>query len=115
MSDPKSQSEFADKLTDYVISAVDSARERAVDPLLALARVMVYGLLAGIVALSASITLAILLVRLFHIYLGNIPGVTEEVWVAHLVTGLVFLIIGMVFWRLRRTPDTKLSSTHDSH
>jgi len=94
---PSQRSEdIAVKVADTVDNFVGAIRDRATEPVLVAVRAVVYGLLAAVLGLAAMVLLTIAIVRFVDAYL---PG---EVWSAHLLTGGVFTIAGLVCWRLRR-------------
>ncbi len=80
---------------DTVVDVVGSVRERVIEPLLKIARVVVYGLLISVAALVALVLLLIALVRMLDSYL---PG---EVWSAYLLLGGLFTIGGVFCWSQR--------------
>lgn len=110
----KRQDEIAQQVTDFIVDFIDKARERAVDPLIHLARVIVYGILATLIGITAVVTFAIVFVRFIQTYLGNIPGVTDKVWLAHLVVGIVFFLAGLIIWTKRhpRLEELTVSKQH---
>lgn len=83
---------------DAVVDLVGTVRDRTVEPLLKLARAVVYGLLILIVALTAAVLLIIVGIRVLDVYL---PG---EVWSAYLLLGSVFTVAGLVCWSRRKSP-----------
>jgi hypothetical protein len=74
----------------------DNATYRAITVI----RAVVYGLLAAIVGVMLVVLLAVMLVRL----LFQIPG--HRPWVAHGLTGLLFVAAGLVLMRKRRAPTS---------
>jgi len=72
---------------------VDSVRSNTSDRLVSVARLVVLGLLAGIMGTAALVLTAIGLVRLLDVYL---PG---GVWVPDLVIGGIFTLGGLFLWR----------------
>ena len=82
---------------DTVERLVDSIRNKSTVPLTTAARGLVYGLLAAFAGLTALVLLAILLVRAVDLATGD-----ENVWIAHIAVGTLFLLIGVWLWRKRR-------------
>ncbi len=74
---------------------VTSVRDRTTAPILTIARGIVYALVAGTLILASFILLVVCLIRLLNNYL---PG---DVWVAYLVLGGVFVLIGLFLWTKR--------------
>ena len=56
-----------------------------------------YGTLAAIVGVAALVLLAIVFVRVLNL----LPG---DVWVAYLITGVLFSLAGYLLWRKRTAP-----------
>jgi hypothetical protein len=90
--------------TDWTVQAADtieglvtSVRNKTTVPLTTVARGVVYGILAAFAGGTALVVLAIALVRLVDVLTG-----AGNVWIAHLITGTVFTLIGVLCWRLRR-------------
>ena len=87
--------DWAAQTADTIERVVGSVRGKTTEPLERIARILVYGLVASILGVAALVFLAILLVRVLDI---AIPG---HVWSAHLVTGGIFLLAGLLLWRKR--------------
>jgi hypothetical protein len=101
------QGDWVTQATEAIEGAIDSIRDKAVVPLRTVARAIVYGLLAAIVGLAALVVFAIAFVRMLNIYLGNIPGAPDGVWLADLVAGAIFVILGVFFWTKSRKTANK--------
>ncbi len=100
------QDDLAASVTATIVKWIDTAREKAVEPILFVVRAVVYGLLGAIVGTATLVMLAIVFVRLLDIYLDNIPGVPENVWFAHLIVGALFFIVGLVLWAQRHARES---------
>jgi hypothetical protein len=87
--------DWAAQTAETIEQAVGKVRAKTTEPLERVGRVLVYGLVAAILGLAALVLLAVLLVRALDIL---IPG---EVWSAHLVTGGIFTLAGLLIWRKR--------------
>ncbi len=74
---------------------VTTVRDRTTKPALTAARAVVYALVGGTLIMASLLLLVVCLIRLLNNYL---PG---DVWVAYLVLGSVFVIIGLVLWTQR--------------
>jgi hypothetical protein len=88
--------------TDWTVQAADtieglvtSIRNKTTVPLTTVARGIVFGILAAFAGGAAMVLFAILAVRVLNL----LPG---DVWVAHLITGMVFTLIGVFAWSKRR-------------
>ena len=87
--------DWAAQTADTIERVVGSVRGKTTEPLERVARIVVYGLVATILGVAALVFLSILLVRVLDI---AIPG---DVWSAHVVTGGIFLLAGLLLWRKR--------------
>lgn len=93
--------DWVTEATDHIERLVDGVRDKAVVPLTTIARAIVYGLFASILGVVGLVLVAVLVVRLLDVYLDNIPGAPENVWLAHLVAGSIFVIAGLLLWQQR--------------
>jgi hypothetical protein len=91
--------DWTGQVMDTVDGVVDFARERAVEPVQAVGRGIVYGLLAAFFFATAATLLAIGAFRAIVVYL---PG--EEAWVAHSIVGGILTAGGVFSWTKRRPP-----------
>ena len=88
-------SDWTTDAADAIVRAVTTVRERTVTPVRSGTRVVVYGLIAALVALPALILAVIGLFRgLVLIYQGY-------VWAAWLTLGGIFVIAGLFLWTKR--------------
>ncbi|MDQ3461760.1 MAG: hypothetical protein M3471_01795 [Actinomycetota bacterium] len=94
--------DWAAETADAVERLVGSVRAKTSGPLEALARILVYGLVALIVGLAAAVLAAVALVRALDLAL---PG---EVWAAHGLTGGIFVVSGLFLWRKRTVKTVKV-------
>jgi len=100
-SEPVDQRDWVDEASDTIEGFIDKIRDTAVVPLSTAVRGIVYGLLIVILGFAALVLFAILAVRILDIYLDNIPGFPEDVWVAHFLVGAIFMAIGAFCWSKR--------------
>lgn len=104
-STPPSGSDWPAQATDAIVGLVDSVKDKVNGPATSIARGVVYGTLATLVGTAALVLFLVLLVRGFDIGaqvlldVANIERAGRSTWIAHLVTGLVFLIPGAMLWR----------------
>ena len=95
---PTPEPDLAAQATDVVVNLVDQVRSRTTRPALLVARGVVYGLLAGALAIVALVLVIAGLVRLVNVYL---PG---DVWAAHLLVGSILSLAGLFLWAKRKSP-----------
>jgi hypothetical protein len=87
---------------DTIDRVVTTIRSKTADPLVGIARWVVFGLLAAIVGVMALILLAIGAVRALVVY---VPFGDNRVWAAHLIVGGIFVIAGLLLFRKARARD----------
>jgi len=80
---------------DHVIEVV---RSNTTDRLLRIARLLVFGLIAGVVGLMALVLLIIAAIRLLDVVLPR------GVWLPDVVLGAIFLGFGLFLWSKRTAP-----------
>ena len=73
---------------DTVERLVGGLRDKTAVPLTTIARALVYGLLAAVMAIATAVLVVIGVLRAVDVYL---PG---EVWSAHLLVGGIFTLLG---------------------
>ena len=83
--------------TDQFIGLIDNVKTKTTGPLLKVARAVVYGIVAAVMAVAILLLVVIGLVRLVNVLL---PG---DVWAAYLLLGVLFVLGGLFAWS-RRTP-----------
>jgi hypothetical protein len=83
------QGDWITHLVDSIERYVTLARERTTRPLILLARALVFGLMTAILAMTAAVLAAIMVVRIIENYL---PG---GVWKSHFITGALFTGAGL--------------------
>jgi hypothetical protein len=96
MSDPSPSPDWAARTADSIERVVTTVRDRTTRPLLIAGRAIVFGLLAAVAGISAVVLLWITIVRVLVI-------LTDRAWLAHLISGAFFVIVGLVLMRLRRS------------
>jgi hypothetical protein len=95
MSDPSPSSDWPARTADSIERVVTTVRDRTTRPLLVAGRAIVFGVLAAMVGIAAVVLLSITVVRVVVI-------LTDRAWLAHLILGTLFVIVGFVLLRLRR-------------
>ena len=83
--------------TDRIEAVVETVREKTTVPAQKVARAIVYGLVAAIMALLALVLIVIGLLRL-HVYLPFQPE-GRKVWVTYVSLGAIFVLVGALLWR----------------
>ncbi len=96
---PELGGDWPEVVTDRIVSVVDGVRDRTTVPITFAGRAVVFGLLAGVLAVAAIILLVIAVVRL-HVYLPFHP-VGRQVWVGYAILGAIFTLAGLFCWSKR--------------
>lgn len=86
---------------DTIVRVVGQVRDRTTGPAITAARMVVYGLLAGILGLICLVLLVIGLVRVLDNYVVG----EGNTWLAHFIVGALFTLLGALLWSRRRAPD----------
>lgn len=100
-----SGSDWPTQATDTIVNLVDTVREKTTGPATTAVRGAVYGLLIAIVGTAALVLFLVLLVRgidiLVQVILDavNLERAGRSIWIAHTLTGLMFLLPGILVWR----------------
>jgi hypothetical protein len=92
-----SQADWPRQAADLIDRYVGAARDKATVPAIKVARALVYGTVVGFCAIAIAVLGAIAFVRIVD---KSIPG-DGNVWIAHLVVGLLFVFAGAIAWRFR--------------
>lgn len=101
-SDAKpAEPDWAAQAADAVERVVGTIRDKTSVPLTTVARAVVFGLIAGVMALAALVLVSIALVRVIDVATGD-----GNVWIAHFGVGGIFTIAGVVLLR-RATATTR--------
>src|SRR5687767_5337499 len=79
---------------DTVERVVGTVRDKTTVPITTVARVLVFGLLAGILGLAVAVLSTIALVRAVDVYTGR-----GDVWIAHGSIGGIFTLLGLFLLR----------------
>lgn len=89
-------SEWPAKAADIVELVVDTIHDKAIRPLVLVARVVVFGLLVSVVTVVVLALVAIGVVRLLDVYAFG-----GRVWISYFAIGAVFTLGGLAAWSRR--------------
>ena len=89
---------------DTIDRVVTTIRSKTSEPLVGVARWVVFGLLVAVVGTMALVLLAIASVRALIVYL---PVGDNRVWVAYLLVGGIFVSVGLLLFRKARPRDER--------
>jgi hypothetical protein len=90
--------------TEAIVKVVGTAHDKITGPVQTAARIIVYGLLAAILGVTAFVLLIILALRLVNNYLPESVFGENHMWAAHLLVGIVFASAGLVLLHVARRP-----------
>lgn len=96
--------DWTTEAADRIEAVVAAVRQKTITPIQKISRIVVYGLVAGLVGLTAVVLLTIGLLRL-HVYLPFHPE-GRRVWITYVAIGAIFLAAGGFLWR-KRTPQPR--------
>ncbi|MCU1373330.1 MAG: hypothetical protein JWO68_616 [Actinomycetia bacterium] len=94
--------DWAAQTADTIERVIGGVRGKTSEPVERVARIVVYGLVAGVLGAVALILLVVGLVRMADVYL---PG---EVWIPYAALGGIFTLIGLLLWRKRSIKTVKV-------
>jgi hypothetical protein len=92
------EADWATQTADQIEKVVVGIRSKTTDPIDRVVRIVVYGIVAAVLGVTAMVLLSISLVRALDVLL---PG---EVWAAHVLLGGIFTLVGLFLWAKRRQP-----------
>jgi hypothetical protein len=104
-SNPLNDPEWATRAVDLIDRIVGSIRKYTTQPLIIVARGIVFGLLAGF---GIAVALVLALIGLSRGLQSALDAVFEHevaVWVSYFILSLIFLVVGIVLMRRRYTPN----------
>ncbi len=98
---PGGDADWPAKAADLVEAVVGGVHDRVVRPLVLVARGVVFGIVAGAMALVLTVLVAVAVIRLLDVYLFG-----HQVWASDTVVGGVFTIVGILLWSKRHAAET---------
>ena len=98
------EADWTVQTADTIDRVVTTIRTKTSEPLVGLARWVVFGLLAALVGTMALVLVAIGAVRALVVYL---PFGDNRVWAAHLIVGGIFVYAGLLLFRMARPREAR--------
>lgn len=95
MSEASSSSDWTTQAIDTLQSVIDAIKSKTSNPLLKIARALIYALLALGLVITFLLMVTIGFVRLAD---GYLPG---QVWAVYLPLGGIFFLAGLLAWTKR--------------
>jgi hypothetical protein len=111
-NEASSTDDWPAQMADSIERVVGSVRDKTTGPALTVARAVVYGTFAGVVAVAAIVLFVIAAVRLLDVYLPEALFGETHTWAAHLLLGLLFTFAGTVLWLKRRPGTSEQTARH---
>lgn len=90
--------------TEAIVKVVGTAHDKITGPIQTAAKIIVYGLLAAILGVTAFVLFVILALRLVNNYLPESVFGENHMWAAHLLVGIFFASSGLVLLRMAKRP-----------
>jgi hypothetical protein len=84
--------DWASDIADRLEALVTTVRSQTTDRLVSIARLVVFGVLAGIMAVMALVLLVIAAVRALD------EAIPQEIWLTYLLLGAIFTGAGLFLW-----------------
>jgi hypothetical protein len=88
------------EVTNRIESLTETVREKTTVPVLTAAQILVFGVVAAVLALVAFFCLVVSLIRVLDVYLPIHP-VARRIWVVDAIVSAIFLLAGAFLWRKR--------------
>jgi len=86
---------------------VGSVRDKTTGPALVASRYAVYFLAIGLIGIVLLMLTLILLLRILVLATGYLPFIdVGEPWLAYIILGVIFTVVGGWLWKKRFAPET---------
>ena len=89
---------------DTIDTVVSTIRDKSVVPLTTVARAIVYGLVAGVLAIVALVLVGVSLIRALRVYLPFHVGTSHarSLWISYALVGGIFTLGGLLLLRMAK-------------
>ena len=104
-SNPLNDPEWATRAVNLIDRVVGTIRKYTTQPLVVVARGIVFGLLAGFGVVVGLVLVLVGLTRGLQSALDAVFERDVSVWVSYFILSAIFLVVGAVLMRRRYTPD----------
>lgn len=107
VSNPFTDPNWAERSVDAIDRWVSAVRRYTTQPVITVARGLVFGLLAVFGALAAIVLLVIGLTRALQSALDAVVDRDAAVWISYFVVSALFALAGMALMRKRHSPPDR--------
>ena len=94
-------SDWVSETTKYIDKTVNNIRDIAVKPAHRATHYLVYGLMLFFVVAASGLVLAVLIFRSLILAANMLPAPHNNAWIAWVVLGGMFCVLGGVLWAKR--------------
>ena len=105
---PPPDHDWPAQAADTIERVVGTVRDKTTAPALTIARGVVYGTFAALVGTACLVVLIIGAIRGLDVALPDSIFGEDHVWVAYLILGTLFVVLGAFLWRKRNAPREEL-------
>lgn len=105
-TDSTIEKDWPAKTSEMVVHYVGSVREKTTGPALVASRYAVYFIAIGLIAVVLLMLTLVLLLRILVLATGYLPFIDAgEPWLAYIILGSIFTVVGMWLWKKRTVED----------
>src|ERR1700733_11159697 len=98
---PVADRDWTVEVADRIESVVGTVRDKTTVPVTKVAQGVVFGLVAGILAVAALFLLVLAVIRLLDVYVPIHP-LARRVWIVDAIASAIFVGSGAFLWRKRQ-------------
>lgn len=106
-SNPLTDPNWAERVTNLFADFIEKIRSRTTQPLIYLARAIVFGIIAVVGVVISVAFLLIGLTRLLQDTLDTWFARDTAVWASYFIIGGIFMLVGMILMKKRYTKNPK--------
>ena len=107
VSNPLTDPEWAERSVDFIDRVVSTIRRYTTQPLVTIARGLVFGLLGSFGVVAMVVLLIVGLIRGLQAALDAVVNHDASVWISYFILRALFGLLGVVLMRRRYTEEDK--------